>query len=336
VENCLTSNPVLNKLAARGQKDVHALIHAAQTGEREGMELEGNYSAEEVSEYLSVLQKLFRVRDVILRVNLAYIRSAAQEDAYRTEPPFKLQGSYRNMNKIAEKVLPIMNEAELEDLIQTHYQNEAQTLTTGAEANLLKFKELIGTLNDEAEQARWADIKRGFARKQRLHGVDTSDRAGQVVAQLSAFGDGLDAIKTSIEQAVQLRLKAHHAEQQREATAVTQTQTALAPESLQSLAEVFKPLFTNLEQFAAGVAKSASAEGKPTSETKGLPEYRYLLKLLRNQFDVMQHWLKPTYESSREQDKTIQAMTSAVNNLMETHGSLLNYLQQFRDRKEKA
>ena len=44
----------------------------------------------------------------------AYIASAAQEDAYRTEPPFKLQGSYRNMNKLAEKVAPVMNDDELE------------------------------------------------------------------------------------------------------------------------------------------------------------------------------------------------------------------------------
>ena len=44
------------------------------------------------------------MRDVILKVNLEYIRSAAQADEYRTEPPFKLQGSYRNMNKMAEKI----------------------------------------------------------------------------------------------------------------------------------------------------------------------------------------------------------------------------------------
>ena len=29
------------------------------------------------------------------------IKSAGQADEYRIEPPFKLQGSYRNMNKIS-------------------------------------------------------------------------------------------------------------------------------------------------------------------------------------------------------------------------------------------
>ena len=62
---------------------------------------------------VAVMKKLMRVRDVVLRVNREYIRSAAQADDYRTEPPFKLQGSYRNMNRIAEKVLPMMNDDEL-------------------------------------------------------------------------------------------------------------------------------------------------------------------------------------------------------------------------------
>jgi hypothetical protein len=63
-------------------------------------------------------------------VNAQYIASASQEDAYRTEPPFKLQGSYRNMNKIAEKIVAVMNDDEVERLIDDHYQGESQTLTT--------------------------------------------------------------------------------------------------------------------------------------------------------------------------------------------------------------
>ena len=47
-----------------------------------------------------------------------------------------------------------MNDAELESLVQSHYDNQAQTLTTGAEANLLKLRELLGTLTDD-EQSRW-------------------------------------------------------------------------------------------------------------------------------------------------------------------------------------
>ncbi|GIT29735.1 MAG: hypothetical protein Ct9H300mP1_17810 [Planctomycetaceae bacterium] len=112
LENCLTSNSALNQLATRSQDDVYAVIRMAEGETPDGIELEGNYSAEELSEFVVVMKKLMRVRDVILAVNREYIRSAAMSDDYRTEPAFKLQGSYRNMNRIAEKVVPIMNDDE--------------------------------------------------------------------------------------------------------------------------------------------------------------------------------------------------------------------------------
>ena len=161
IENCLTSNSVLSKLASRSQKDIYAAMAIAETGSPEGIDFEGNYTPAEIEEFTKTLRHLFRVRDTILRVNLEYIRSAAQEDAYRTEPAFKLQGSYRNMNRIAEKVIPLMTDDEVEGLIRDHYENESQTLTTGAEANLLKFKELENILSPEETQ-RWEQIKKDF------------------------------------------------------------------------------------------------------------------------------------------------------------------------------
>ncbi len=53
------------------------------------------------------------------------------------------------MNKIAEKIVAIMNDDELDSLILSHYEGESQTLTSGAEANMLKFKEIIGKLTSE-------------------------------------------------------------------------------------------------------------------------------------------------------------------------------------------
>ena len=197
LENCLTSNPALNTLATRSQKDVYAVIKMAQSDSREGIELEGNYSLEELNEMVAVMKKLIRIRDVILRVNREYIRSAAQSDDYRTEPIFKLQGSYRNMNRIAERVLPIMNDAELESLITSSYENDSQTLTADTEANMLKFKELAEQLND-TERKRWEEIKRTFTKNVKMKGIDTSDKAGQVIAQLSTFSDGLDAIRDAL------------------------------------------------------------------------------------------------------------------------------------------
>lgn len=203
LENSLTSNPALNALATRSQKDVYAVIKMAQSDGQPvaSDEMEGNYSLEDLNEMVAVMRKLIRIRDVILTVNKEYIRSAAQSDDYRTEPPFKLQGSYRNMNRMAEKVVPIMNDAELESLILSNYENDAQTLTSDTEANLLKLKELTGHLT-EAEAKRWADIKRTFQKNVKMRGIDTSDKAGQVIAQLSTFGDGLDSIRDALAEGV--------------------------------------------------------------------------------------------------------------------------------------
>ncbi|MFQ5734567.1 MAG: AAA family ATPase, partial [Planctomycetaceae bacterium] len=204
LENCLTSNPALNNLATRSQKDVYAVIKMAEAKGSQPVssdELEGNYSLEELNEIVAVMKKLIRVRDVILTVNREYIRSAAQSDDYRTEPPFKLQGSYRNMNRIAERVLPIMNDAELETLIFSNYENDAQTLTSDTEANLLKFKELAGQITP-AEKKRWEDIKRTFQKNVKMRGIDTSDNVGRVIAQLGLFGDGLDSIRDAVVEGV--------------------------------------------------------------------------------------------------------------------------------------
>ncbi|UII27217.1 DNA repair ATPase [Fulvivirga maritima] len=197
LENCITSNPVLNKLAGKSLDDVYTLVSAAEKDTLEGAEFETNHSQEEVREYMSVFQKLMKVRDIILKVNLEYIRSAGQADEYRTEPAFKLQGSYRDMNKIAEKVFSVMNDDELTTLVNGHYNNEAQTLTTGAEANLLKFKELNGYLTAES-QARWVEIKEIFMKQQRTKGYGMGNQMGQMLSHIEEVTKGLDGIRDAL------------------------------------------------------------------------------------------------------------------------------------------
>jgi hypothetical protein len=89
------------------------------------------------------------------------------------------------MNRIAGRVLPIMNDQELWTLIYSTYEQDAQTLTTGTESNLLKFRELTGRLGPEQAQ-RWEDIKKTFGRNLLLGG-DAEDNVGKVVRQLNAF-----------------------------------------------------------------------------------------------------------------------------------------------------
>lgn len=197
IENCLTSNRALSRIAARSHKDVLTALKVAVTGSREDVEFEANHGADEMQEAIEVLERLLKVREVILRVNQEYIRSAATEDAYRTEPPFKLQGSYRNMNRIAEKVQALMTMAEVDGLIEDHYRGESQTLSQAAEANLLKWREITGRLGGE-DAARWEGIRKTFGRNLLTGGAGQDDPMGRITGQLNAFNVGLERIGDAV------------------------------------------------------------------------------------------------------------------------------------------
>jgi len=102
------------------------------------------------------------------------------------------------MNKIAEKVLPVMNDEELKTLILSSYIQDAQTLTSGAESNLLKFKELNSFMTEEDIQ-RWEDIKKTFRKNVMFGSVDSDDSLGKIMIHLSSFTDGLDGIRDVLE-----------------------------------------------------------------------------------------------------------------------------------------
>ena len=201
VENALTSNPVLAPLASRPLADLYLLIRMASGEAVPTTELSHGYSSVEIDEILAVLRHLFAARDTLLAVNAEYIRSAAQADAYRTEPPFKLQGSYRNMNKIAEKIVAALTPAERERIIDDHYQSESQTLTTAAEQNLLKLAELRGILSPDRAR-RWAEIKSELVRTRRMGGSDADPAtriAGTLTGIATELGERLSALHASLQ-----------------------------------------------------------------------------------------------------------------------------------------
>ncbi|MFI7634008.1 DNA repair ATPase [Nonomuraea sp. NPDC049400] len=197
IDNALTSNPVLAPLSGRDRADVELLVRLAKgdTTVRPD-QLRHPYSKPELDQILSVLAKLVRVQEVVLANNQAYIASAAQSDAARTEPPYRLQGSYRNMNKLAERIVPAMNDAELEAVIDDHYLGEAQTLATDAEANLLKLAELRGRLTP-AQAGRWAEIKAAYLRAKALGGAD-DDPMTRAVGALGLLADRVSDVGTAI------------------------------------------------------------------------------------------------------------------------------------------
>ncbi|MCX4862244.1 DNA repair ATPase [Streptomyces canus] len=204
VENALTASPVLAPLAGYDRADLDLLVRLAQGDTTARADrLTHRVAPAELERILVVLRHLISARDTVMAVNSAYIASAAQSDTARTEPPFQLQGSYRNMNKIAQRIQPVMNDAELSALIDDHYTAEAQTLTTGAEANLLKLAELRGTLTPE-QAARWADVKTAYVRAQTLGGPE-DDQLTRAIAALGLLGDRIAAVESAINRAADPR-----------------------------------------------------------------------------------------------------------------------------------
>ena len=119
------------------------------------------------------------------------------DDQYRIEPPFKLQGSYRNMNRMAEKILAIMNEQEIKTLIMSYYENESQTLTTSAESNLLKFKGLTGWRSTD-ENERWDEIISVFLKSQKLKGFGANSQMGALLDKVELLTQGIFGIRDNL------------------------------------------------------------------------------------------------------------------------------------------
>lgn len=197
IENSLTANSILQQLASKEFEDVYTIVNQIESKTDEG-QLKGNHSSQEIEEYKKVLEKVLKVRDVLLKVNATYIKSAAMQDEYRTEPAFKLQGSYRDMNKLVAQIVPIMNDKELNTLLRSHYENEAQTLTGSAEANLLKYNELIGQLTTD-EATRWSAIKEQFVKNNKLKGFGNANEMAQVLSQMMEFSENLAGIKSVLQ-----------------------------------------------------------------------------------------------------------------------------------------
>ena len=313
LENCLTSNPSLAPLSTASPDDARNIILAAQRDSLEGVELQGRFSMDQVREMFEVMRKLIRVRDVILKVNRTYIQSAAQADHYRTEPPFKLQGSYRNMNRIAERVASVMNESELQSLIISTYEQDAQTLTTDNEANVLKFKELLGILTTE-EQERWDSIKYAFVENIRMAGLDSSDQAGQLMRQLASMRDGLESIRQVISRAIAIR---DSGAEDRMDNRVEQLRDGIAHTANQ--------LTDSLEATSKELARIATQQANDPPQQRVLVQHkvpRVLADLVKGQFHLMQEWMRPLLSEALDNGKDLDQLKSQLESMMQNYSEV--------------
>ena len=161
LENALAANPVLAPLAGGHPADLRLLLRIA-AGDPAAQADQLSRPLPDLDRITATLTRLYRVQQTVLTVNRAYIASAAQQDGTRTEPPFRLQGSYRTMAALAARIDPVLDDTELEALLDDHYAAEAQTLGPAAEANLLKLARLRHRATP-AQEARWQELTRPYA-----------------------------------------------------------------------------------------------------------------------------------------------------------------------------
>ena len=320
IENCLTSNPVLEKLANRSQSDVYSIMKLAETDQKDGLNFESNYSVDELNEYVATMKKLFVVRDVVLKVNQQYINSAGQAEEYRTEPKFLLQGSYRNMNRIASRVLPVMNDAELWTLIYSSYEQDAQTLTTGAESNLLKFRELTGRLSDD-QNKRWEEIKKTFNRNQLL-GSGSDDKVSRIIQQLNAFGAGLDSIQTAITDGVKTVASSQQQALQTSATDNNEADTfkRVGEEVLAKMSELINSIKQQDKVQTEKIDSQLSVHEKKNSEM--------LVSVLEEQFKTMETWLIPVHHSEADRQEYFSHLVGRFQEMVNGYSRLIQALEK--------
>ncbi len=176
IENSLTACPSLAPHASKLLDDLGAVLDMAD-GHRpiDASGLEHAWDGAELDASVRSVRMLRRAQGVLLDVNAAYIESAATAESDRTSPPFLLQGSYRNMARIASRIVPVMTDGELDAVVDDHYNSEAQTLTDKAEQNLLAYKQLTGRQTPE-EVERWDEIVRRAANR-----ANADDSVGRIV-----------------------------------------------------------------------------------------------------------------------------------------------------------
>ena len=191
----------------------------------------------------------------------------------------------------------------------SHYENQAQTLTADAEANLLKLLELRGKLLDE-NAVRWDEIKSTFQRNLLLGGAG-DDKFAQIVGQMMDFRAGLNEIRDVLVEGLEQRQSAMTSEP----TDGENDPVQLLTEHVATLNQGFETIHRSL---VASVDKLATAKSEPQQVQFVYRVPKVLMDVIRGQFAVMQGWVEPimrlTEQSNSESSALRDSMQRAVAN----------------------
>ncbi len=208
-------------------------------------------------------------------------------------------------------------------LIYASYEQDAQTLTTDNEANLLKLKELLGTLTVQ-EQERWDAIKYAFVENVRMSGISTEDQAGQVLRQLASMRDGLESIRQVIARAI-----SGHGE------GAEQRMDERFDSLRSSLATATEQLAVVLQSTAGQLQKISEFQAANPPEQNVTVQHkvpRVMLDLIRGQFHLMQEWLRPILEGSAVQKRELEGLRARIDSLLDTYVRLQAELESATDK----
>ncbi len=214
------------------------------------------------------------------------------------------------MNRIAERVASVMNANELQTLIVSTYEQDAQTLTTDNEANVLKFKELMGILSGE-EKERWDAIKYAYVESVRMSGLDSDDQAGQLMRQLASMRDGLESIRQVISRAIAASGDGAEERMDERIDSIRHSLTASAAQLSDTLRSTTKQLEKVSEQQAL-----SPPEQKVLVQHK-VP--RVLADLVKGQFHLMQEWLRPILTESIDNGRDLERLKQQLESMLENY-----------------
>ena len=215
------------------------------------------------------------------------------------------------MNRIAERVASVMNDQELQTLIVSSYEQDAQTLTTDNEANVLKFKEIMGILTPE-EKERWDAIKYAFVESVRMSGLDSEDQAGQLMRQLASMRDGLESIRQVMSKAIAVQNDGAEERMDARMDALRHSLTS----SAEQLSDTLKHTSQQLEKISTHQATSEPPDQKVYVQHK-VP--RVLADLIKGQFHLMQEWLRPILAESIDNGRDLGRLKQQLDMMKENY-----------------
>ena len=138
-----------------------------------------------------------------------------------------------------------------------------------------------------------------FARNNRLQGTGPDDRLGQAVVELSAFSEGLEAIRRTLTDGIS----------QMHATSEQQR-----------------------KEIASAVASSDVAP-KPIVVQHKVP--RVVLGVVKSQFQLMQNWLGPMLSAENEQTGQMRLLRQSVEKCLQEYGNLIDELEASKSTEAK-